>query len=724
VVGLANHTLLVTRDERQVPIDDSGAPVWGAGGTLAGVVLVFRDVTEARRAVEARLHLAAIVESSDDAIISESLDGIITSWNLGAQRLFGYTAPEIVGKPLALLVPPDHPDEVPGLLERIKRGERIEHFQTVRLRKDGSGVDVSLTLSPVRNAEGRIVGASKIARDITASKRHEASLRFLAEASKVLSELLDVHSTLQKVASIAVPHFADWCAVDLLEADGSLHRLAVAHVDPARIKLAHELQQRYPPHPDSPHGLPQVLRTGQSDMMSDIPDELLVRGARDEEHLRLLRELGLKSYMCVPLKGRWQMLGGVTFVSAESGRHYTGEDLAFAEELARRAAIAIENAQLYAELRRADRLKDEFLAMLAHELRNPLTPVRNALHIMKQPGVNGEILQRVRDMAERQVQYMARLLDDLLDMARISRGRIELRKEVVDVAAVVGSTVEAVRPLIEERRHEFTVSLPAGPLRVQADPMRLEQVLTNLLNNAAKYTDPGGHVRLSAEMEGSEVVLRVRDSGIGIAPDMLPRIFDLFVQAERHLDRSQGGVGIGLTLVKRLVELHGGRVEAHSAGPGQGSEFVVRLPAASERGERGEGAAAGSEAPRVPRRRVLVVDDNPDAADSFALLLRLAGQDVRTAYDGPSALARAEEFRPELVFLDIGMPGMDGYELARRLRAHPDLEGVGLVALTGWGQEEDRRRSQEAGFDRHLVKPVEPKMLGELLAGLKLPAGL
>jgi PAS domain S-box-containing protein len=718
VVGLANHSVLLTRDGREVPVDDSGAPIRGEGGAIAGVVLVFRDVTEARRAVEARLHLAAIVESSDDAIISTNLDGTITSWNEGAERLYGYTAREIVGKPLASLAPPDHPDEIPSLLERIKPGERVEHFETVRVRKDGSRVDVSLTISPVRNAEGKVVGVSKIARDITERKRTEAALRFLAGAGKLLGELLGVPSTLRKVAGLAVPHFADWCVVDTLEADGSLRRVTVAHADPAKVELARDLARRFPGRPTGPHGPAHVVRTGQPELLSEIPDAVLVAAARDEEHLRALRGVGIRSSISVPLAARGRMLGVLTFLTAESGRRYGPADLRLAEDLAQRAAIAVENARLYGALREADRLKDEFLAMLAHELRNPLAPIRNALHIMRMPGADRGMVGQVREMAERQVQHMARLLDDLLDVSRISRGRIELRKEAVDVAAVVNRSVEALRSLHEERRHELTISLPPGPLRVEADPTRLEQVLTNLLNNAAKYTDPGGRVWLTAERDGAEVVLRVRDTGIGIAPEMLPKVFELFVQAERRLDRSQGGIGIGLTLVKKLVELHGGRVEASSGGPGRGSEFVVRLPAA-DRPVAGEGEPARAEAAPLPRRRVLVVDDSPDAADSLALLLGLAGQDVRTAYDGPSALAQAQEFRPEVVFLDIGMPGMDGYEVGQRLRRRPELQGVVLVAVTGWGQEEDRRRSQEAGFQHHLVKPVEPHALDELLAHLK-----
>jgi CheY-like chemotaxis protein len=357
--------------------------------------------------------------------------------------------------------------------------------------------------------------------------------------------------------------------------------------------------------------------------------------------------------------------------------------------------------------------------MLAHELRNPLAPIRNALHIMKQPAGNEALIGQFREMAERQVQHMARLLDDLLDVSRVSRGKIELRKESVDMAAVLHRTVEGVRPLLEERGHQFTVSLPSEPLRVEGDPTRLEQVLTNLLNNAAKYTDPGGRIWLLASREGDEIVLQVRDTGIGIAPDMLPRIFDLFVQADRRLDRSQGGVGIGLTLVRKLVELHGGSVEAYSAGPGRGSAFVVRLSASAPEPQSRQTEAEGGRLPAsaLVRHRVLVVDDNVDAADSLAMLLRLAEQEVRVAYDGPTALLIAQAFRPQVVLLDLGMPGMDGYDVAHRLRENPEVKPELLVAMTGWGQEEDRRRSRQAGFDHHLVKPVEPEELEQLLHG-------
>ncbi len=369
-------------------------------------------------------------------------------------------------------------------------------------------------------------------------------------------------------------------------------------------------------------------------------------------------------------------------------------------------------------LREADRLKDEFLATLAHELRNPLAPIRNSLQILKLSRLDAATAERAREMMERQVQHLVRLVDDLLDVSRVMRGKIVLRPERVELAGVVARAVETVQPLVEAQGHELTVRLPPESLPLEADPVRLAQVVGNLLTNAAKYTEPGGRITLSAGREGAEVVLRVRDTGIGIAPELLPKVFDLFVQADHATTKAQGGLGIGLTLVKSLVEMHRGTVEAHSAGPGRGSEFVVRLPLAAVAPEApaADGEARGG--PAAQRRRVLVVDDNADAAESLALLLGLAGHEARVAHNGPDALRLAESDPPELVFLDLGMPGMDGFQVARRLRQLPGRDGLLLVALTGWGTQEDRRRTAEAGFDRHLVKPVEPQALEELLAGL------
>jgi CheY-like chemotaxis protein/two-component sensor histidine kinase len=333
-------------------------------------------------------------------------------------------------------------------------------------------------------------------------------------------------------------------------------------------------------------------------------------------------------------------------------------------------------------------------------------------------------LQRARDVIDRQVVQLARLVDDLLDVSRITRGKIALRKEPLDLATVVARAVETSRPLLDGRRHELTVALPPGPVRVEADAARLTQVVGNLLNNAAKFTDEGGHIRLTVEPDGDGAVVRVRDDGLGIAADLLPRVFDLFTQGDRSLARSEGGLGIGLTLVKSLVEMHGGTVSAHSDGPGSGSEFVVRLPVVQARfaSPTGDGRGGQADGQASPSRRVLVVDDNADTAESLALLLRVKGHEVRTAHDGATALQDAGAFQPEVVLLDLGLPRMDGYEVARRLRAQVGLRKALLVALTGYGQEEDRRRAEEAGFDAHLTKPADPTALQRLLAGAEANA--
>jgi PAS domain S-box-containing protein len=847
VVGLANHTALVARDGREVPIEDSAAPIRGGGGDMGGAVLVFRDVTEARRANEARAYLAAIVESSDDAIIGHTLDGRIASWNRGAERLYGYTAREVVGQPLALLVPPDHPDEVPAILGRVRKGEYIEHFETVRLRKDGSPVAVSLTVSPVRNAAGQIIGASKIARDITDRKRAEAALRasearlrqladampqivwstgpdglidysnrrwheftglpqgvgnegwgaivhpddgpaaaerwagslrsgtafdmeirlldrrtggyrwhlvrtvpvrddagavvrwygsatdidgqkragdaarFLAEASAALATLVDYESTLQKVVNLAVPYFADWAAVDVEGEGGALRRLAVAHQNPEKVRLVQELMHRYPPDPDAPGGVGHVFRTGRPEFVEEITDEQLVKGARDADHLRLVRSLGLRSYLCVPLVVSGKALGVLTFATAESGRKYTRADLSLAADLSHRAAVAVENARLYRALREEDHRKTEFLALLAHELRNPLAPLRNSLQVMRLAGDKREAVEQARTLMERQLHHLVRLVDDLLDVSRISRGKLQLRKERITLAAAVSSALETCTPLVERQGDELLVTLPDEPVYLDADKTRLAQALGNLVSNAAKYSERGSRIWLTARREGGEVAVSVRDTGVGIPAAMLPRVFDLFTQVDRSLEKAQGGLGVGLTIVKRLVEMHGGSIEAHSEGYGRGSEFIIHLPVAPAPAP--EERPAGGDAPARPPagRRILVADDNVDAADSLAALLRLMGHEVRTAHDGLAAVEAAAALRPDLILLDIGMPKLNGYDTCRRLREQGWIRRPVIVALTGWGQDEDKRRSQEAGFDRHLVKPVEPAALDQLLA--ELPSG-
>jgi PAS domain S-box-containing protein len=370
----------------------------------------------------------------------------------------------------------------------------------------------------------------------------------------------------------------------------------------------------------------------------------------------------------------------------------------------KRAEAALKNSN--ERLIEMDRRKDDFLAMLGHELRNPLTPISLSVALLRRTGAGRPESDKATSVIERQVQQLTRLVDELLEVSRITSGKIKLKKELTDVAGVVSRAIETSRPLIEERKHELTVRVPAEPIELDADPIRLAQALTNLLNNATKYTEPGGRIELSADLEGGEAVFRVRDTGIGIPARLLDAIFEPFVQADRTLDRSQGGLGLGLPLVRALVQLHGGTVRARSEGLGKGSEFEVRVPAVT-RTEAPALATAGEPEPvNSEKHRVLVVDDSRDIVESLAEVLTMRGHEVRTAYDGPAALDAVNGFLPEVVFLDIGMPGMDGYEVARRLRKLPGAQAAVLVALTGYGQERDRERSKEAGFDRYLVKPV------------------
>jgi signal transduction histidine kinase/ActR/RegA family two-component response regulator len=386
------------------------------------------------------------------------------------------------------------------------------------------------------------------------------------------------------------------------------------------------------------------------------------------------------------------------------------------DEVSERVKLEEKLQQHAEELAEADRRKDEFLAMLGHELRNPLAPIRNAVEVMRSLELDDRLIG-VRDAIDRQVAQLTRLVDDLLDVSRISRGMITLKREEVELAGIIVRAVETSQPLFDAKRQHLIVDLATEPVWLDGDVARLAQVFANLLNNASKYTPAGGQIRLRARAEGGEIVIRVTDNGLGITAEMLPRIFDLFAQADRTLDRSEGGLGIGLTLVKALVELHGGRVEATSAGIGLGSEFVVCLPVLVTEPKRESSRTDGQTAPAGAARRVLAVDDNIDAVESLAQLLGLHGHEVRTAYDGPTAIATAADFRPEVILLDIGLPRMDGYEVARRLRQQPGLEQTFLVAVTGYAQEQDRRRAHAAGFDAHLVKPADVATLHQLLAG-------
>jgi PAS domain S-box-containing protein len=651
--------------------------------------LALRSPAELERAVASRT--AALVQANDwlreseerfrllvegvkdYAIFMLDSEGQVVTWNAGAERLKGYRGEEIVGQHFSRF----HPREaVEGgwprrELELAKAKGRFED-EGWRVRKDGTRFWTNVLITPLYDEAGVLRGFSKIIRDLTERRRSEEMLR------SVLDHVIDGIITIDSAGTIE----------SFNPAAEKLFGYQSSEVIGRNVKVL----MPEPYHGEHDGYIHNYLTTAQAKIIG-IGREVV---GRRKDGSTFPMELAVSEF------------------HMGEQRFFTG----IVRDITERKQLEQELRQRLEDLAEADQQKNAFLAMLAHELRNPLAPMRNALYLMKMPEAGGGMVTQARDMMERQLHCLVRLVDDLLDVSRIIRSKIELKKEPVDLAVAVARAVETAQPVIDAQGHRLAILLPAQPLWVEADLIRLAQVIANLLMNAAKYTDEAGRISLTVERDGEAAVVCVRDSGVGIPPELLPRIFDLFVQGDRSLARSQGGLGIGLTLVKRLVEMHGGGVTATSAGAGRGSEFTVRLPALPE-GRGGEGHGAMGVRAHVTdalRKRVLVVDDNVDAAESIAMILRVSGHDVRCVHDGPSALQAAKAYRPDVVVLDIGLPGMSGYHVARQLREQPEFRRTPLVAMTGYGQEEDHRLSQEAGFDHHLTKPVDPDALQAFIA--------
>lgn len=675
----------------------------GGGTNQAAIVLQRRRAEEQESEIARKL--AAIVDSSEDAIISKTLGGIIQSWNAAAERMFGYTAEEAVGRPITMLFPADRFNEEDKIIARIRFGERVEHFDTVRLRKNGTTIPISLTISPIRDKDGRIIGASKIARDITERKRAEERLRLLSEAAAVALHAPDPDSLMRMLFAMIGP---------VIGAEIYLNYIVNETGDGLRLASCVGIPE------DSARN---IIRMDFGEAICGTvalhrqPIAAAFIQQSDDPKVQLDKSLGIRAYVCNPLVSGNLLLGTLAFAS-RSKDEFAPDELELLGTISHYVTGAYERLRLLEKLRQADHKKDEFLATLAHELRNPLAPIRTGLQLMQMTDGNVETIERARTMMERQVEQMVRLVDDLMDLTRISRGKIELKKQSIDLAAAVNNAVETARPLIEEMGHELIVLLPEQSILVEADLTRLAQVFWNLLTNAAKYTDRGGRIELTAQRQGSDVVAAVKDTGIGIPADKLRSIFEMFSQVEGALSRAQGGLGIGLCLVNQLVQMHGGTIEAQSEGPGRGSRFVVRLPLAVEQREAITNRDIGEPVMTSSTLRILVVDDNRDAAESLAMLLKIMGNNVRTASDGERGVQAASEFRPHVVLLDIGLPKLNGYEACRRIRQQAWSKNMVLIAVTGWGGEEDRRKSEEAGFDHHMVKPVDPTALMKLLADL------
>jgi PAS domain S-box-containing protein len=982
VVGLANHTLLIARDGTETPIDDSGAPVKNERGQVSGVVLVFHDITERRRAETTRTQLAAIVESSDDAIIGKTLEGIITSWNAAATRMYGYEAEEAVGHHISLVVPPERMEELADIMSKLKRGESIEHHETVRLRKDGARLSVAVTVSPVRDSSGRVVGASTIARDITEQKlaeerlreseerlstiastasdaiitidetstilfanqaaerifghavveltgqhltmlmpdylrhAHESALQryletgrrhmswesvalpglhkngkeislevsfaefvkdgkryftgiardigerlrltqmverererlkelignvpgvvweawgapdeesqridfvsdyvermlgytveewlqtpnfwlsivhpvdreraatearaifesgeggvsefrwvrkdgavvpveaqsivaldergrpagmrgvtmditerkqsqermaFLAAAGEALSSSLVYETTLERLARLAVSELADYCLIDLVGDDGDVRRVATAHADAEQDPLLGELR-RFPPDLSKLGGVAEVLRTGETMLISRVDDEQLDSITRSPEHRRLLERLGLKSFMTIPLVTRERTIGALTLALTTGARSYTQSDVAFAEELARRAALAIENARLYSRAQEVNRTKDEFLATLSHELRTPLTPIIGWTHMIRSGRMDDAATTQGLDVIEKNAQALSRLINDLLDMSSILSNKMRIERAPVELSSVVRAAVETVEPRAASRGVLLEVSYDDGGagVRLNGDRTRLVQVFWNLLDNAVKFSPEGGRVRVRVETNDGTASVCIEDEGEGIEPEFLPHIFERFRQADMGTTRRHGGLGIGLALVKSFVEAHAGRVEVESAGEGRGCSFRVTFPVLQS-GNLGakvdesdavfHQSAIRNPQSATPERRVLVVEDAPDTLEMLRVVLSARGYVPVTCANAEEALRVAESARFDIIVSDIGLPQVDGYELIERLRRLPHMSETPALALTGYAAAKDAEAALAAGFDAHVAKPVEPSVL-------------
>jgi PAS domain S-box-containing protein len=737
------ETVRLCKNGTLVDVSLTASPIRRADGSIAGISIISRDVTGRKHAerikdeaLAAWRRLASIVESSDAAIIAKDLEGVIRAWNPAAERMFGYRAEEAIGKSIRIIIPPDREDEESAVLDRIRRGERVDHYETIRCRKDGSCLPISLTISPIRDERGLVIGASKIARDITDAKRAEEERErehrrvvFFARVAETLAKSLDYEQTLKNIAGLAVPDVADWCAVDVVEDDGELARLAVAHVDPQKVRLALEVRRRYE-DPNAPYSAPSVVRTRTPALIPEITDDMIVASARgDAERIAMVRSLGLMSYLCVPMVSGGRARGALTLAVAESGRRYDEDDLRFALDLATRAALAVENARSYRELERANRLKDEFLGTLSHELRTPLNAIVGYARIARSGMIKENSLPRALETIERNAMALTQMVEDILDVSRIVAGKMRLNVQPVELPLVLHEAVETMAPAANAKHIRLRSVVDPHVAPISGDPDRLRQVIWNLLSNAIKFTPKDGQIQVRLERIDSSVEIIVSDTGIGIPADFLPYMFERFRQGEGGTSRQHSGLGLGLAIVRNLVELHGGTVSASSNGPGTGATFRVRLPVmivhpASPPEQRvhprHERRLSMDRLPELQGVHVLAVDDEPDSLRLLADILEAAGARVTTAGSGAAALEKAHQTKPDVILADIGMPLMDGFEMIRRLRESPDqdVRTIPAAALTAYGRTGDRARTLQAGFGMHLAKPADPVELASAIKAL------
>ena len=688
--------------------------------------------------------LAAIVESSDDAIISKDLNGIVITWNRAAERMFGYAAEEMIGRSIRTIIPDDRQGEEDDVLAHIRRAERVDHFETIRRRKDGSLLPISLTVSPIKDDDGTIIGASKIARDITERKQAEAErarLLAMAEQRAALLEKLNVVG-----AVVASTHDRDTIVQAVTDAARNLTGAAFAaflYNESGRTDESFALYAVAGAAREAFSETPLVWNretfeatfNGYTVVRSDDVNADARYGEGSPFRTMLPASLEIRSYLAVPVRARsGAPLGGLFFGHPDAGR-FTGEHERAAIGLALWASVALENARLYVGVQEASRLKDEFLATLSHELRTPLNAILGYSRMVRSGIVSGEKQGRAIEIIERNGTSLTQIVEDVLDVSRIVAGQMRLNVQSVDVPAVVQHALEAVLPAAEAKGVRVETLLDPSASPISGDPERLQQVIWNLLSNAVKFTGRGGVVQVMLRRVDSNVEIVVNDTGIGIAPEFLPHVFERFRQADSGTRRQRGGLGLGLAIARELTEMHGGTIQAESGGPGKGATMRLTLPIMMVRTQP-EGSAAATGQAQPPERRiaipnlkgvrVLAVDDDRDALGMVREILEAAGADVSVARSAREALEMMPAQHPAVMVVDLGMPMMDGFELIAEVRRNADseLRQVPAAALTAYARSEDRVRALRDGFQMHLAKPIDPSELMAAVATLaNRPAG-
>ncbi len=731
------ETQRLRKDGTRIDVSISTAPLTDAAGRTTGVVALVANITDRKLAEESlrrqRDLTTAITASLGEGLVAVDGEGRVTFANPAAERMFGWTADELRGRIVHEVVHYQHADGSPfpvqecPLFAAISAGQAVHSDEDFYVRRDGTLFPVAYTASPIIS-DGQIGGMVQAFQDITERKLAQEAQSFLSNTTAVLASSLDYEQTLDRVARLSVPFLADCCLVDMKDDEtGAIRLMVVAHRDLIREEAWREMRRRWPFKPDADYTIPRVLRTGQPEVYPELTEEILRTLSSDEAQIKTLLSFGIKSSMIVPLVARGRTLGALSFISTESGRQYGAADLALAEELARRAALAIDNARLYNRAQAANRAKDEFLATLSHELRTPLTPIIGWIHMMGTSSISESDVKHGMSVIDKNSQALARLINDLLDMSAIVNGKMRIDHLPVTINQVLQEVIETLRPEAARRQVELELTTCATNtmLLVSGDRMRLGQVYGNLLTNAIKFSAPGGRVHLRCEMDEQEVRVAVEDEGEGIEPEFLPYVFERFRQADMSTTKPHGGLGIGLALVKSFVEAHDGTVRAESAGAGHGSRFIVQLPRMQLPPTGPTDAptpAAAASAPTQsapPQTRLLLIEDAPDTLELLRLAFTRRSYHVTTCDSAAAALAVAAREHFDIIISDIGLPHIDGYDLLARLRqAQPSLRAVPAVALTGYATAQDVAAAHTAGFAAHVAKPIDPTTLARVVEEL------